>query len=214
MLRNHTLLAFLLGLCIRTEPLAAAAPSPSIQEARDSSSNGQSHHHPIPMSKRTAQEVIIQLNLTPSTEKGYYVETFRDTDNVTEINGGSPDRAASTAIYYLLEGSEGFSNWHRVDAVEVWHYYAGAPLTLSLALDDGTPVREVKLGPDVFDGQQPQVPIAKWEWQRARSCGVWTLVGTTGESCLSTIWKPPFLFVVQANMEFGNSCARICPCRI
>ena len=190
MLRNRNLLALRLGLCIRAKSFAAAAPgpSPSIQEARYSSNNGQSHHHPIPMNKRTAQEVMIQLNLAPNTERGYYVETFRDTDNVTEINGGNADRAASTAIYYLLEGSESFSNWHRVDAVEVWHYYAGAPLTLSLALDDGSPVREVKLGPDIFDGQQPQVPIAKREWQRARSWGAWTLVGTTGEFRLFPIW--------------------------
>ena len=131
-----------------------------------------------------------------------------------QINGGNPDRAASTAIYYLLEASEGFSNWHRVDAVEVWHYYAGAPLTLELALDDGSPVREVKLGPDVFDGQQPQVPIPKWEWQRARSWRAWTLVGATGEFRFFPIWKPPFQFVVQADMAFGDSCARIGPCRI
>jgi predicted cupin superfamily sugar epimerase len=123
---------------------------------------------------------MAQLNLIPNVEKGYYVESFRDADNVTTTSGGTPDRTASTAIYYLLEGSEGFSRWHRVDAVEVWHYYAGAPLTLSLAKDDGSPVRVVTLGPDVFDGQQPQVAIAKWEWQQARSLGAWTLVGTTG----------------------------------
>jgi predicted cupin superfamily sugar epimerase len=38
----------------------------------------------------------------------------------------------------------------------------------------------MKLGPDVFAGQQPQVAIGKWEWQRAKSLGAWTLVGTTG----------------------------------
>ena len=138
----------------------------------------------IPINNRTAQEIITLLNLTPNIERGYFVETFRDsinvTTNITTLENGS--RSASTAIYYLLEGTEGNSRWHRVDAVEVWHYYAGAPLVLSLARDDGSPVREVTLGPDVFDGgQRPQVVVGSWEWQRARSLGDWTLVGTTGE---------------------------------
>ena len=37
--------------------------------------------------------------------------------------------SASTAIYFLLARGER-SHWHRVDAVEIWHYYAGAPLAL------------------------------------------------------------------------------------
>lgn len=132
--------------------------------------------YPTPISKRTAQEVIAQLNLTVNDEKGYYIQTFQDPGVVPGTN-----RSLSTAIYYLLEGSEGDSYWHKIDAVEVWHHYAGAPLTLSLSHDDGTPVRVVTLGPDVFAGQQPQYAIERWEWQSARSLGDWTLVGTTGE---------------------------------
>ncbi|KAI1338234.1 RmlC-like cupin domain-containing protein [Xylariaceae sp. FL0016] len=126
----------------------------------------------VPIDRRSAQEVIQQLNLIPNDEKGYYIETFEDTYKIN-------NRSASTAIYHLLEGSVGPSIWHRVDAVEIWHYYAGAPLTLSLSYDDGQPVVEKLLGPDVFHGQQPQVVIAKEQWQSARSHGNWTLVGTT-----------------------------------
>jgi uncharacterized protein len=126
------------------------------------------------LSKRTAQEVINQLQLVPNLEKGFYVQTFQDQDT-------THSRSLSTAIYYLLEGSAGDSYWHRVDAVEIWHYYAGAPLTLSLSRNDSTPTRKCILGPDIFNGQQPQIAIPKWEWQRARSMGDWTLVGTTGE---------------------------------
>lgn len=93
---------------------------------------------------KTAKEIIAELNLKPHPEKGYFIETFRD--SATDSNG----RAHSTQIYYLLEGESGLSHWHRVtDAVEVWHYYAGAPLQLSLSWDDGKPIRNLVLGTDL-----------------------------------------------------------------
>lgn len=91
----------------------------------------------------TAQEVIEALNLSPHPEKGYYIETFRDSNL-------SNNRSSSTCIYYLLEREAGFSQWHRVlDGVEVWHYYAGAPMQLSLSWDDGEPTRNSILGIDL-----------------------------------------------------------------
>lgn len=94
----------------------------------------------------SAQEVIAALNLAPHPEKGYFIETFRD------AHTASDKRSHSTCIYYLLEGESGLSHWHRVhDATEVWHYYAGAPLRLSLSWDDGKPVRDVVLGADLWN---------------------------------------------------------------
>ncbi|KAI1123063.1 cupin family protein [Nemania abortiva] len=125
-------------------------------------------------SKLTAQQVIAELGLVPHPEKGFFVETFRDTATVSSED----TRAQSTCIYYLLEGEAGLSHWHRVrDAVEVWHHYAGAPLRLSLAWDDGTPVRDVVLGKDLAAGERPQVVVQRGEWQHAVSLGDWTLVG-------------------------------------
>jgi uncharacterized protein len=121
---------------------------------------------------RSAQDVISALNLTPHPEKGYYIETFRD----KEVS--SDARSHSTSIYYLLEGESGLSHWHRVlDAVEVWHHYAGAPMRLSLSWNDGKPVRDVVLGKDIWNGERPQVVVQKGEWQHAQSLGSWTLVG-------------------------------------
>ena len=74
----------------------------------------------------TAAEIIRLLDLKPHPEGGHYRETFRDTR--TDAAG----RAASTAIYFLLARGER-SHWHRVDAVEVWHWHAGAPLKLTIA---------------------------------------------------------------------------------
>ena len=70
----------------------------------------------------TAADIIRALDLKPHPEGGHYRETFRDP---RMIDG----RAASTAIYFLLARGER-SHWHRIDAVEIWHYYAGAPLKL------------------------------------------------------------------------------------
>jgi predicted cupin superfamily sugar epimerase len=124
--------------------------------------------------KLTAAQVIEELQLIPNIEKGYFVESFRDTATT-----GNTNRSASTAIYYLIEGNVGKSIWHRVDVPEVWHYYAGAPLNLYLSNDDGEPVRKKTLGPSILCGQRPQVVIDGWEWQQAESLGAWTLVGTT-----------------------------------
>ena len=130
----------------------------------------------------TAQEVVDLLGLIPSNEKGYFAETFRDSALIPGSN-----RSVSTAIYYLLEGSSEFSFWHRVDAAEVWHWYAGAPMSLYASFDDGKPVKEHLLGGDIFAAanggkqQRPQAIVAKDEWQRARSWGNWTLVATTGK---------------------------------
>lgn len=130
----------------------------------------------VNINDRSADEVVKKLNLTANVEKGYFIETFEDSYRIPSLS-----RSASTAIYYLLEGSQGESAWHRVDAAELWHYYAGAPLVLSLSRDDGRPWRKKTLGPDIFAGQQPQVVVGRQEWQSARSLGNWTLVGTTGE---------------------------------
>ncbi len=118
----------------------------------------------------SADDVIATLDLKPHPEGGFYVETFRD----NEPAGG---RAYSTAIYYLLREGE-VSAWHKVDAIEIWHWYAGAPLALSSAADAG-PVREHILGPALSQGQRPQVVIPRGGWQSARSLGDWTLVGCT-----------------------------------
>ncbi|KAH8197044.1 hypothetical protein TruAng_008795 [Truncatella angustata] len=121
---------------------------------------------------RTAKDVISALNLSPHPEKGYYIETFRDP------KASSDGRSSSTHIYYLLEGEAGVSHWHRVlDAVEVWHHYAGAPLQLSLSWDDGEPVRDLVLGTDLWKGEKPQIVVQRGEWQHAQCLGDWTLVG-------------------------------------
>ncbi|HRN89412.1 cupin domain-containing protein [Hyphomicrobium sp.] len=118
----------------------------------------------------TADEIIAALRLAPHPEGGYFRETFRD----AAPDGG---RAHSTAIYFLLKAGE-VSRWHRVDAVEVWHWYAGAPLMLAIAPPEGAQER-LKLGPAVLTGERPQGLVPHGYWQQAWSLGDWTLVGCT-----------------------------------
>lgn len=120
----------------------------------------------------TADEIIARLGLQPHPEGGHFRETFRSAD-VT----GSGDRGASTAIFFLLKAGER-SHWHRVDADEVWHHYAGAPLELSMS-DDGRTTHHLRLGSDFGLGETPQIVVPRGVWQAARSLGNWTLVGCT-----------------------------------
>lgn len=125
------------------------------------------------METLTAAQVIDLLSMEPHPEGGHFVETFRD-DN----RSGDGGRSACTAIYYLLQAGEK-SAWHRVtDASEIWHWYAGAPLTLRRS-PDGEQASEVRLGPDLPNGERPQAVIEAGHWQSAESLGAWTLVGCT-----------------------------------
>jgi hypothetical protein len=119
-----------------------------------------------------AGRLIAELKLVPHPEGGHYRETFRDTDTATDASG----RAASTAIYFLLAAGE-LSRWHRIDAAEAWHWYAGAPLALSMADEAGR--REVRLGADLAAGERPQAVVPAGAWQQAASLGAWTLAGCT-----------------------------------
>jgi predicted cupin superfamily sugar epimerase len=122
------------------------------------------------MTQMTADEVVRLLGLAPHPEGGFYRETFRDASSQGE-------RGASTAIYYLLR-EEDESAWHRVDAAEVWHHYAGAPLDVTLSAD-GRERSTLRLGTDLAAGERPQVVVPAGVWQAARPVGGWTLVGCT-----------------------------------
>ena len=126
------------------------------------------------MSALTSAEVICLLDLAPHPEGGHFRETFRD----SRLVDGA--RAASSAIYFLLAGG-GRSRWHRIDAAEVWHFYAGAPLMLEIAGSEeaqSAPQR-ITLGADLAAGERPQAIVPAGAWQAAESLGAWTLVGCT-----------------------------------
>jgi len=117
----------------------------------------------------TADDIIAKLDLAPHPEGGFYRQTWE-----AENDG----RAHGTCIYFLLRDGAA-SHWHAVDAVEIWHYYAGAPLILSLSETEAGPATDHTLGPDLALDEVPQIIVPKGHWQAARTTGDWTLVGCT-----------------------------------
>lgn len=115
------------------------------------------------------ERIVAVLGLEPHPEGGRFVETWR-------APAEADDRPVGTAIYFLLVDGER-SHWHRVDAAEVWHHYAGAPLVLETS--DGTKVKRRTLGVDLIAGERPQLVVEAGEWQAAATLGSWTLVGCT-----------------------------------
>lgn len=145
----------------------------------------------------TAAEIIARLDLKPHPEGGHYRETFRDSPIV------DGERAASTAIYFLLARGER-THWHRVDAAEVWHYYAGN--ALNLHIHDANGLRIVRLGADLSTGEIPQAVVPTNAWQAAESTGEWTLVGCTvapGFEFAKFELAPPDWFPARKVIESG-----------
>jgi predicted cupin superfamily sugar epimerase len=121
-----------------------------------------------------ADAVIAALDLVPHPEGGLYRQTWADT--------------AGTAIYFLLRDESG-SAWHRVHGrAEIWHFYAGAPVELSISEQspDGGSARTTLLGADLEAMERPQAVVPAGSWQCARTLGAWSLVGCTV--------SPPFSF--------------------
>jgi predicted cupin superfamily sugar epimerase len=119
---------------------------------------------------RPGESLIAALGLAPHPEGGWYRRTW-----VAEAAAGA--RPAGSAIYYLLLEGEA-SAPHRIDATELWHFYAGDPLELTIEGPDGHRTVHV-LGPDVARGHAPQVVIDAGKWQWARPLGRFSLVGAT-----------------------------------
>lgn len=118
-----------------------------------------------------ADALIQQLGMRPHPEGGHYREVYRDNQP------GGRGRAHSTGITFILRAGE-LSRWHRIDATEVWHFYRGSPLALSIAPPRGPAVKHV-LGIDIAKGERPQIVVPPNTWQSARSQGAYTLVGCT-----------------------------------
>lgn len=137
------------------------------------------------MERFDANELIRRLDLQPHPEGGYYRETYRASTMTSAVEReGRPEqfakpRSVATAIYFLLPAGEK-STWHRIDADEMWHFYAGGPLLVAELHEQGR-VRETVLGGDLSAGQtfQHVVPAGCWFASRPLAKQGYALVGCT-----------------------------------
>ncbi len=101
-------------------------------------------------------------------------------------------RSKLSSMYYLLSGDEPMP-LHKLDGVEVWHYYMGAPAEFTVT--NGSRMQEVSLlGCDIAAGQRPQLAVPAYVWQSCRSLGDWTLLGCT----MSPGYSPRATFIMDA----------------
>ena len=117
------------------------------------------------------EKIINRLELAPHPEGGFYRQTWVESEEPGV-------RSHGTAIYFLLPGNVE-NRWHRIDAAEIWHHYAGAPLDLHLSENPPESEEIIHLGTDIDAGQHPQAIVPPHRWQRAVSLGEWSLVGCT-----------------------------------
>lgn len=118
----------------------------------------------------SANEIIRLLQLQPHPrEGGYFRETYRSEESwgAAQVPARyQGKRCVSTAIYYLLTPAT-FSALHRLQSDEIFHFYAGSPVHMLQLFPDGQG-QEIILGPDVLNGQQPQVLVPRGVWQGSR----------------------------------------------
>jgi hypothetical protein len=131
---------------------------------------------------KSAQYWIDRLNLVPHPEGGYFRETYRSELSIAgealppQFSGA---RLVSTAIYFLLEGAN-FSAFHRLRSDELWHFYAGAPITVHVIQPDGVH-SQILLGNDPEAGETPQAAVKAGCWfaSRVRDPQSFALAGCT-----------------------------------
>ncbi|CAG5009628.1 hypothetical protein DYBT9275_04538 [Dyadobacter sp. CECT 9275] len=132
---------------------------------------------------KTASYWIERYNLLPHPEGGYFAETYRSAEGISQEalpDRFSGNRAFSTGIYFLLE-SHHFSALHRIHSDEMWHFYAGDPLDIFVMYPETGDLQIIQLGPDPELGQtfQAVVPAGTWFGSRTAPGGRFSLVGCT-----------------------------------
>ena len=128
------------------------------------------------------KDIVKKLDLQPHPEGGYYKETYRSEDIIrdtilgNEFNG---PRNLCTGIYYLLE-SDDFSALHKINQDEMWHFYLGEAIELTMISEAGE-LSMVTIGNNVSNGEVLQFVVPKRNWFGARllKANSFALVGCT-----------------------------------
>ena len=117
------------------------------------------------VSQRESKYWIEKLGLERHPEGGYFRQSYKADLTLEQAAlpaGFTGARAASTAIYFLLEGKN-FSAFHRLLSDEVWHFYDGSPLVVHVIEPSGK-ISRILLGRDVDEGQALQAVVKAGSW--------------------------------------------------
>jgi predicted cupin superfamily sugar epimerase len=144
----------------------------------------------------TASDWIAHLGLSPHPEGGCFRETYRSPEQIP--HAGLPPRfpgarAFSTAITFLLQNDD-FSALHRIKADEVWHFYAGSTLRITV-IDPAGALSHILLGADPSAGATPQAVVPAGCWFGA------SLIDKTSFALVGCTVAPGFDF---ADFEMGE----------
>lgn len=130
---------------------------------------------------KKAKDWINALQMFPHPEGGFYKETYRSNENLSQDklpNRYDGQRSLGTSIYFLLT-KEDRSHFHRLRSDEIWHYHQGGVVEIHMISEDGT-LSSQKLGTDIASGQHLQVVIPRGTWFAAEVIGgEYILVGCT-----------------------------------
>jgi uncharacterized protein len=134
------------------------------------------------MSEFTVEQLVRRLQLARHPEGGWFRESYRSSQVVSATSlperfGGV--RSYCTSIYFLLERGD-ISALHRIKSDEIWHFYAGATLTVQVITPEGAHL-EMRLGSDLASGAsfQAVVPAGCWFGAEVSGTGDYSLVGCT-----------------------------------
>lgn len=156
----------------------------------------------------TAAQWIRSLRLAAHPEGGFYREVYRCAEGVSRKalpSRYSGPRAFSTSIYYLLRGRD-VSRFHRLASDEIWHFYAGSPLTLHV-IDPKGRYQTIHLGGEGRRGQHPQQVIMRNHWFAA------TVDNLRQYTLMGCAVAPGFDF---ADFELADrdTLVRLCPSKV
>ena len=107
-------------------------------------------------------EIVARLGLAPHPERGFFAETYRAAVTVTAASHPA-ERAASTAIYFLVTSDAPTTYLHRLLSDEVFHLYEGGPLDVLRLFSDGR-ADVARLGLYLGAGERPQIVVPAGTW--------------------------------------------------
>ncbi len=125
------------------------------------------------MTKNSSKYWIEQLQLSAHPEGGYYKEVYRSSRAFTPTEIGQ-ERNYATSIYFLIEAGN-VSHFHSIEQDELWYYHAGDPLSVFILSEEGA-LSEIKIGPDIEQGQTLQAVIPAGAIFGSKSSGAYSLV--------------------------------------